>query len=138
MPQVSGHDRQFSDRRVRCEVCGVRLRQPAEGRPRVRCGKERCENRSRQLRRALERTERARWRLEDFAEALRAWGGKCAFCGAGGRLLPSRYHLAPLPCCDECQDARRQLSIPKAKLEQIIRFVQSSSPHVPMPKVRPL
>ena len=96
---------------------------------------ERRDVQARVARRTRERAARKEWREQDFPEAVRSWGCRCAFCGSKTRdLTPSRYHLAPLPACPKCQDARTQLTVPRATLERIVRYVENAHPGCPLPR----
>jgi hypothetical protein len=80
-----------------CVECGVKFRQPTNGRPRILCRKRRCElkrrARLRKEQRALER-----WSGKDLEEAVRVWRGLCGWCSRDA-IQVRLIHDAPLPVC---------------------------------------
>ena|SRR5688572_31054946 len=119
-------------RRKTCLVCGKRLQQPPHGgRPRMLCTSELCERTRRQQLRGRDRT----WHEEDFAEAVRVFGEKCAFCRKGSALRPSRFHLPPVPACADChRDANKQLTAPVDSLRRLAYYLANVARGAPLPR----
>jgi len=114
--------------RTTCTECGQKVEQPSNGRPRQICANPEC---ARLRRKKREFT----WADEDFEEAGENWLWKCAFCCGGKPLLPSRFHLPPVPACARCyRDADRQLLAPPEALKRIAYYCANAHRGTPLPR----
>jgi hypothetical protein len=124
-----GLDAAFRYARHRCLICGKRIQQKGQGRPRLICPSRACERKRHLQLRPLA------WTLEDVDEAKAAFRFACAFCGRGDLALRrSRYHAAPVPVCVHCAEPEAQLRAPAESLRRVSYFVGNAKRGCPLPR----